>query len=214
MILALAPAARGGLWVGTPDGLDYVPATGPVVRITSVDGLPDDSIRSLAAGPDGSVWAGTRRGLVHLRMVDGKPGIETLTSANGLGGDLVGAVLLGKDGALWVGTSGGLSRVRGGQITNFTEKDGLPGLIVTAMAQDQTGKLWVATQNGGLSFFNGQRFVEIANFDHATTHDNNIEAMVADRSGSLWLRMDRGVRRLPVAAVDGCAAKRAVRARG
>ena len=205
VILALAPGLRGGLWVGTPDGLDFISLTGQVQRITSVDGLPDDSIRSLAASADGSVWAGTRRGLVHLHLADGKPVMETLTSSNGLGGDLIGAVLRGAGGELWVGTSGGLSRVGGGKITNFTVTDGLPGLIVTAMAQDQSGKLWVATQNGGLSFFNGQRFVSIANFEHVATHDNNIEAIVADRFGSLWLRMDRGVRRLPVAAANACA---------
>ena len=201
VILALASGSRGGLWVGTPDGLNLVSAAGKVEQVTSVDGLPDDSIRSLAAETDGSVWAGTRRGLVHLRMVNGKPSIETLTSANGLGGDLIGAVLRGGSSELWVGTSGGLSLLHnGGNITNFTAKDGLPGPIVAAMAQDQAGKLWVATQNGGLSFFDGKRFVAIANFDHAVTHDNNIEAMVADRAGSLWLRMDRGVRRIPVAA--------------
>jgi signal transduction histidine kinase/ligand-binding sensor domain-containing protein len=210
VILALATDARGGLWAGTPDGLDYIPATGPVQRITSVDGLPDDSIRSLAASPDGSVWAGTRRGLVHLHIAEGKPSIDTLATGNGLGGDLIGAVLLGAGqgaGELWAGTSGGLSRVRGdGQITNYTMKNGLPGMIVTAMAQDEAGKIWVATQNGGLSFFDGRRFVSIANFDRVAAHDNNIEAMVADHAGSLWLRMDRGVRSLPVAAVNACAA--------
>ena len=206
VILALAPGTRGGLWVGTPDGLDFVSADAKVQQITAVDGLPDDSIRSLAAATDGSVWAGTRHGLVHLRIVEGKPNIEMLTSANGLGGDLIGAVLRGSTGDLWVGTSGGLSRVRGDQIANFTVKDGLPGLIVTALAQDPAGTLWVATQNGGLSFFDGKRFTAIANFNPVATHNNNIEAMVADRAGSLWLRMDRGVRRLPIAALEACGA--------
>lgn len=208
VILCLAAGAHGGLWVGTPDGLDFLSAAGAVERITPVEGLPDDSIRSLAASADGSVWAGTRRGLVHLRVADGKPSIETLTVANGLGGDLVGALLVARgkgSSELWAGTSGGLSRVgSGGAIINFAVKDGLPGLIVTAMTQDARGRLWVATQNGGLSFFNGWRFIGVANFDSAAAHGNNIEAMVADAAGSLWLRMDRGVRRLLVAAVDGC----------
>jgi signal transduction histidine kinase/streptogramin lyase len=204
VILCLAPGAHGGLWVGTPDGLNYIAETNSVQRITSANGLPDDYIRSLVADPDGSVWIGTQHGLAHLRGST----VQTLTSADGLGGDTIGAMLLTAErgsstpNELWIGTSGKLSRIRGnGQIDTFTTKDGLGGQIATAMAQDRAGDLWVATKDGGLSLFDGQRFLSVATFPH----DRSVVGISADGLGFLWFRMDRGIRRMAVAALHACA---------
>ena len=58
VVLCEAPGLRGGLWVGTPDGLNFIAADGKVLRITSAEGLPDDYVRSLAGEADGSVVGG------------------------------------------------------------------------------------------------------------------------------------------------------------
>ena len=211
VILCLAPGARGGLWGGTPDGLNYVDESGGVQRITSANGLPDDYIRSLAADADGSVWVGTRQGLVHLRGIGVGQSMKTLTSADGLGGDMVGSLLpaVGKGSnapsELWVGTSGGLSRVRGdGKISNFTTKDGLGAEIVTAMTQDGAGDLWVATKGGGLSLFDGTRFVAVPAFPREAGREGNIEGISADGRGFLWFRMDRGIRGIALTTLHAC----------
>jgi ligand-binding sensor domain-containing protein len=211
VVLCMAPAADGGVWVGTPDGLNLIGTGGngkAVVRMTSADGLPDDTVRSLAADTDGSVWAGTRHGLAHLRRDGGKVNVQTLTTANGLGGDLIGALLLtgaGTQKALWAGTSGGLSRIGSdGRITNYAEKDGLTSPIVTALAQDHAGSVWAATEDGGLAVFDGQRFRSAPGTVWQPSRGNKVEAMVADTGGSLWLRMDRGVRRVSADGMRGC----------
>ncbi len=64
VILSLAAAPNGDLWVGTPDGLNRIRGSA-VDAYTSADGLPDDFIRSLLVDADGSLWIGTRRGLTH-----------------------------------------------------------------------------------------------------------------------------------------------------
>ena len=64
VILSLAAARNGDLWVGTPDGLNRIRGSA-VDSFTNADGLPDDFIRSLLADADGSLWIGTRRGLAH-----------------------------------------------------------------------------------------------------------------------------------------------------
>ena len=64
VILSLAAAPNGDLWVGTPDGLNRIRGN-QVDTFTSADGLPDDFIRSLLIDADGSLWIGTRRGLTH-----------------------------------------------------------------------------------------------------------------------------------------------------
>jgi len=210
VILCMAPAANGGLWVGTPDGLNYISQSNAVQRITSADGLPGDYIRALAVDTDGSVWVGTRQGLAHLHGVGKHLKPDTLTRADGLGSDLVGSLLLTPDG-LWVATSGGLSIVRGNsKIRNLTTNDGLGANIVTAMVQDRTGHLWAATSDGGLSYFNGRRFYPAGTFSQDFSRDGNggsggnIEGITQDSQGSLWLRMDRGIRRIALTALQKC----------
>jgi len=214
VILCLAADPQGGLWAGTPDGLNYIDARDTVQRVTSADGLPDDYVRALAAENDGSVWVGTRQGLAHLRRQGSGFSAKTLTTANGLGGDMIGALLLlpagpNQPGELWAGTSGGLTRIRAnGEIKNFTAEDGLAGTITTALAQDGTGDLWVGTKDGGLSLLRGERFVPVAGSSPAAGRAGDlagdIEGIKADALGFLWLRMDRGVRRVALTALRAC----------
>lgn len=211
VVLSMVPAegavAAGGVWVGTPDGLNLVQSDGRVQRITSADGLPDETIRSLATAPDGSVWAGTRRGLVHLRLdAAGKVSVKTLTSADGLGGDLIGTMLMahGPNAGLWVATSQGVSHVTdAGKIKSYGAKDGLGGGIVKAIVQGIRGGIWVATEDNLLSRLDGGEFMRALQLED---RENKIEAMAVGDKGSLWLRMDRGVRRMSLPAVRACVA--------
>ena len=93
VILSLAAAPNGDLWVGTPDGLNRI-RRGAVDAFTSADGLPDDFIRSLLADADGSLWIGTRRGLTHWTGAAGRPARtwRPIPRPTGLGSDLVGAM--------------------------------------------------------------------------------------------------------------------------
>ena len=200
VILSLQPAADGGLWVGTPAGLNHIDPHNAVRHITSANGLPDDYIRSLLPAPDGSLWVGTPHGLVHLR--DSRA--ETLTSTDGLGGDLIGALLLDPTG-LWVATSGGLSHIaRDGKIKNFTTADGLATSIVTALARDASGRLWVVTDDGTFAIFESPRFHPAFNLVHDTNGSNTIQAITFDATQSLWVRMDREILRIAPAQLQTC----------
>jgi ligand-binding sensor domain-containing protein len=196
VVLCLAPARDGGVWVGTPDGLNLVTPQGTVRQITSANGLPGDYVRALAAGRDGSVWVGTQHGLVHVAG-DGK--VERVwTSADGLGGDMVGALLVDADG-VWVGSSGGLVRVDAdGAVKNFA------GPIVTALAQASGGGIWVATRDGAMGLFNGERLQPVG----PVFPGASVLAMTPDRSGRLWLRLDRGIRQVNETTLRVCAERR------
>ena len=57
----------GRLWFASPQGLGSLDEiTGAWRLYDRTDGLPWNDFTSLAAAPDGSIWAGTTRGLVHL----------------------------------------------------------------------------------------------------------------------------------------------------
>jgi signal transduction histidine kinase/ligand-binding sensor domain-containing protein len=211
VVLALAPGMHGDLWVGTPDGLNHVDGD-KVDTYTSATGLPDDLIRSLLVDPDGTVWVGTRRGLAQL---DGRSGavLATYTHRDGLGSDAIGALLRtgvampakgGQAGQndLWIATFDGLSRLRNKKITTFTKADGLGGNVITALAFDGSGALWIGTKGGGLSRYAEDRFTAF----RQAGMPSDIDSILPDDQGRLWMGTRRGVAQVLISALDGCGA--------
>jgi signal transduction histidine kinase/ligand-binding sensor domain-containing protein len=201
VILSLAPGLQGDIWAGTPDGLNYVEASGKTTRYTSSDGLPDDLIRSVLVGHDGTVWAGTRHGLARVHA--GR--VQALTQSDGLGSDFIGVMFeaerQGAAGELWIGTLSGLSVLRGSAFTNFSRADGLPSNLVSGLAEDGSGRLWVSTRDAGLLLFDGQKFHALA----AKGLPQEIFSVTADSHGFLWLRGRHGVTGASAYALAVCA---------
>jgi streptogramin lyase/signal transduction histidine kinase len=205
IILSLAPGLHGDLWVGTPDGLNHIDGA-KVSTWSSANGLPDDFVRSLLRDDDGSVWVGTRRGLAHWK--DDKV-VATYTSAEGLRSDLIGALLRadagpGVEGDLWIATLQGLSRLHDGRITTYTTHDGLAGEVITSLAQDGGGTLWIGTRDGGLTMYANGRFTAFRQPELPP----EVESIVVD-DGSLWLASRRGVARVSLSSLTGCASNAA-----
>jgi ligand-binding sensor domain-containing protein/signal transduction histidine kinase len=205
VILSLAAAPDGDLWIGTPDGLSRI-RRGQVNTYTSSDGLPDDFIRSLFVDSDGSLWIGTRHGLAHWKEGAGaEPKIDVYTQANGLGSDLVGAMARDTRGNLWIATLAGLSRLRAGKIDNFTTANGLSSNVVTALLPRSDGTLLIGTESHGLNVWDGQKFQPLLHtgLDHTTIH-----AILDDRQGHLWFATGNGIARCddqsPAAANHVC----------
>lgn len=192
VILSLAAAPNGDLWVGTPDGLNRI--RGDQIRtFTSADGLPDDFIRSLLVDTDGSLWVGTRHGLAHWTESAGtQPQIQIYTQANGLGSDLVGAMARDARGDLWVATLDGLARLHAGKIENFTVANGLSSNVVTALLSRPDGSLLIGTENHGLDRWSEGKFSAVpdSGLDRTTIH-----AILDDGAGHLWFATGAGIAR-------------------
>jgi signal transduction histidine kinase/ligand-binding sensor domain-containing protein len=192
IILSLAAAPDGDLWVGTPDGLNRI-RSGRINTFTSADGLPDDFIRSLWVDTNGSLWVGTRHGLAHWIDRPGTlPQIKIYTQASGLGSDLVGAMTRDAQGDLWVATLAGLSRLQAGSIDNFTTANGLSSNVVTALLPRRDGSLLIGTENRGLDLRVGNKFSPVTNSapDAAAIH-----AILDDGRGHLWFATGNGIAR-------------------
>ena len=193
VILSLAPAANGDVWVGTPDGLSRIRG-GDIVTFTSADGLPDDFIRSLLEDGDGSLWIGTRHGLTHWsKPGDTTPGsMRTYTQDDGLGNDLVGAMARDTIGDLWVATFAGLSRLHGAKFENYTTANGLSSNVITSLLARAHGSLLVGTQEHGWNLWNGMRFEAVKNpqLAHTTVH-----AILDDGFHHLWFATGTGLAR-------------------
>ncbi len=206
VILSLAAAPNGDLWVGTPDGLNRLRG-GRIDTFTSADGLPDDFIRSLLVDNDGSLWIGTRRGLTHWQQAgDAAAHMETFTQASGLGSDLVGALARDSSGNLWIATLAGLSRLHrdrhGSRISNYTTADGLTSNVITALLPHGNGTLLIGTQDRGWDVWDGHRLSAGLNNGPEVAA---IHAILDDSEGHLWFATDNGIARCDCSEiVTGC----------
>ena len=196
VILTLAPDRDGSLWIGTPDGLNHLRGE-KLEPYTSAEGLPDDFIRSLYADRDGSLWVGTRRGLAHWQ--NGK--FAVLSRADGLPSDLIGAMLRPSSNDLWVGTLDGLARISDSRVTRFTTAQGLSGDVITSLLEDANEHtLWVGTKENGLSRSSGDGFLPI----HAEDLAREIDSILEDGRGYLWLTSSHGIMRVSASELLAC----------
>jgi signal transduction histidine kinase len=192
----------GVLWVGTAgDGLNALlpraregssgsdtAERGGVKTYTVRNGLPSDVILSLAAAPDGDLWAGTPDGLSRIR----RGAVTSFTSADGLPDDFIRSLLADADGSLWIGTRRGLTHWKdpgerhdsAARMETFTQANGLGSELVGAMTRDATGDLWVATF-AGLSRLRGGKMVNYTTADGLSS--NVITALLERANGALLI---------------------------
>lgn len=200
IILSIAAGKQRDVWVGTPDGLNHIEASGRVTRYTSADGLPDDLVRSLLVAKDGTLWAGTRGGLARFR--NGQ--FATLTAENGLGGNLIGPLFeehRADRPVLWVATLTGVTRVQDDAMTSYTSGEGLQSNLVTGITSDTTGRIWVSSRDAGLFLYHDGRFVKIA----AKGISDDLEGIIVDQQDMLWLREKQSVKRVSADEMAACA---------
>jgi ligand-binding sensor domain-containing protein/signal transduction histidine kinase len=199
IILTLAPGRDGSLWIGTPDGLNHL-QNRKITAYTSADGLPDDFIRSLFLDTDGTLWVGTRRGLAHWQ----NDRFTVLSHEDGLKSDLIGAMLRSNSNSnsndLWVGTLDGLARIHDGKLTLFTKVEGLSGDVITSLFEDAKHTLWVGTKDNGLSRSSADGFVPVS----AQAVPREIDAIVQDSQGYLWLASNHGIVRVLASELMAC----------
>jgi ligand-binding sensor domain-containing protein/signal transduction histidine kinase len=126
------------------------------------------------------VWVGTRpAGLFLFQTNHFLP-----ASGAGILGPEIFALFESRKGQLWAGTGNGLGRWDGQSWKLFTTSDGLSENTVNAIAEDATGNLWIGTENGGVNYFNGEKFVS-----YQVTNGlpgNDISCLYLDSDGVLW----------------------------
>ena len=77
------PDGRGGVWVGTVEGLIHRRADGTGRHLTTADGLPGTVVYSVQPDGRGRLWLGTNRGLARLDPATGS--VTTYDLADGIG---------------------------------------------------------------------------------------------------------------------------------
>jgi signal transduction histidine kinase/ligand-binding sensor domain-containing protein len=142
---ALLPSRRGGLWVGTTEGLLRRDAAGEKSWFAE-GGIPTKrDVRCVIESRAGDVWFGTAgEGLFCLEA--GK--LKQFRKADGLPGDFVRCLHEDETGAIWIGTSDGLGRFKDGHFTVLNIKQGLYDNVICDIEDDGRGFFWISSYNG------------------------------------------------------------------
>lgn len=141
IILAARAAAAP---TGMPETDEYL-----VRQWQTEEGLPQNSVTSIAQTRDGYLWLGTFNGLVRFDGIR----FQTYTSARteGLASDAVNHLLEDRQARLWIATDGGgVSSLTGQRFTHYTYSGANhAGVdVVSRLAEGTDGTIWVGTDGG------------------------------------------------------------------
>jgi ligand-binding sensor domain-containing protein/signal transduction histidine kinase len=156
-VQALAQTKDGYLWAGTSEGLARFDGLRFVVYDQSnTAAITDNSILSLEAAPDGSLWIGAEGGgLLHYAA-----GVfRSFGQKDGLTNGFIRAIHLDRNGTLWVGTDRGFFRFSNHGFERLDNTPEVPLASVVAIAEDSSGKIWAASSTAGLLRFEGGKLV-------------------------------------------------------
>ena len=207
-IIGLLASRDGRLWVGSDAGVDVIESGGAIrhADFSAVPGSGAVNAASLVETEDGTILAGTRRGLLRI---DAALHAGVATAAE-LSDRIVYAVAGGRQGELWIATRHGLDRRDSdGAIWTYKENPSVPGsfpgdTVFDAM-RDREGNLWFATFEGGVAQLpaSWRNFATFRNDpgDPGSLSANRTQGLGADGQGRLWaVNLEGGIDRLDPAS--------------
>jgi len=153
-------------------------------------GLPQNSVLSIAQTADGYLWLGTEEGLVRFDGIRFTPFDKTNTPQ--IKDNYIRKLFPDSRGNLWIGIrDGGLVLYRQGRFKSFGQAEGLTHSTVNAITEDDRHNLWVGTDGGGLFVLEGNRF-KVYTTAQGLPH-NTIRSLYTDSRGTLWIGTIKGV---------------------
>jgi len=196
-IYALLEDRIGNLWVGTGGGLcvystgtgvnkNIGKGNGKFMHFTEDNGLPANTVITLAEDRNGVIWIGTERGI--CRFINGaiRPPHFLLEPLP------IHAMFEDSKGNLWFSDLKGLCKVSGDKTFHYSTRDGLIHNRIYSIFEDSEGRLWIGTGQGLSCFSNGQ-------FTNYTTanglSDDACYFLLEDNSENLWIGTAKGVNR-------------------
>lgn len=182
---------------GAAAGPDPAEVAQQAIRIFDErDGLPQNTVESVAFDRQGRLWLGTQDGLLGY---DGHA-LAPLALPGASVSSWVQAILPARDGSLWLGTYGnGLHRWRNGAWTSFNAARGVPLQRVTCLLEVPAGpdgtEILAATQGDGLWRVRGDRCerVDLPRMEAPPWIHALLRTVDGAGRPTLWLGTDRGL---------------------
>ena len=189
---ALFEDREGNLWVGRPWGIERI-RRGAFTSYSG-GGLRSESTGPVYVDPEGRTWFAPIRGGLHWLQGE-KNGSMPI---HGVDRDVAYSIA-GSGRELWIGWQrSGLTHLvyaRGTPtMQTYTEADGLAQNSVYVVYQSRDGTVWAGTLSGGVSRFDGRRFV---NYTTATgLASDTVTSILETHDGTLWFGTANGLNSL------------------
>lgn len=165
-------------------------------RIWQVEnGLPNNTVQSIAQTQDGYLWVGTREGLVRF---DGEQ-FEMLRLTPQTTEPTINCLLASRDGSLWIGTDGrGVFQLARGELRRHTIPGRNDNFSVLRMCEAGTGALWMEIPDEMLCWQDGKMQVhgELSNAREPQIElGSGKRPICSDAAGNVWM-LNRNLVRL------------------
>ncbi len=149
-----------------------------------------ESVLTLETGPDGRVWAGTKRG---VSVWDGHSWLHWLpkNESGNLYTDYDVYAFTFWDNDVYVGHKRGISRLNGGRIDNpdwedIPVQEKLALKSVEFLEFDQNGNLWAGSPGEDIGFFDGVDWTSVARHPCFSSDKGYLSLIKAAPDGSVW----------------------------
>lgn len=216
LIHSLLEDRQGRIWVGVLLGTisrlvtDPAPGRTLVERSYAGENLSTYWVNTLLQSADGTLWAGTRSGLVQfIPTSDGTDyRFRLYSEANGLSYREVRSLAEDGNGNLWIGLQpGGAAKIVRGGFTTFEKNDGLTWS--SSLLKTRSGELLVvggSNSNSGTEWlinrYDSEKFTPIhPQFPGSIIHTGYSwgwnQTVLEDSAGDWWIATHIGVCRFP-----------------
>ena len=176
------------IFVGTDNGLyilDFEKNTSNVLHVNN--GLIDENITSVLCQKNGTLWIGSKSGLISIS--DNEPKYYNIGFDNN--SNHIRSLLIDYEDNLWIGTHSGLYKYRGKGFTIYDRQNGLGSAFIYQITRDVNQNLWFGTEsNGVFKFSNG--FFKNYSIKQGLL-DNKVVAILCLEDGSVWFGSDKGI---------------------
>ncbi len=191
-ISALRALPDGSLWIGLRFG-GVGRLFGDRLQIfTESDGLPPNTVYSLARDPSGAMWAGTRAGVYVQR--DKK--WAALGARDSLPAKSPSVVLIDQQGTLWVTIEriGVFRRAAGAE--RFSRVHNAEGAAVIGLTETPTGEIWASAERGTVFRLSGATPSAASQFAEKIGDFTGL--IRSDHDANLWVGTIGGIGRVSV----------------
>ncbi|MEX0945319.1 MAG: two-component regulator propeller domain-containing protein [Balneolaceae bacterium] len=182
VILNIFQDSAGNYWFGTEgNGVWKLSTEGILTPVHKDLGLDIISVKVINQTNDGTIWIGSREGLV---MIDDDQNEAThFTMAHGISDLRIRDIVIDEFERIWIGTRAGLMRYQNGEFLIYNHNQGLNDDRILTITVEATDRIWLGTE-GGISRFDGETFVNYG-------REEGVPALIVyssiiDREGNMW----------------------------
>ncbi len=177
------------LWISTYTndlGLIHYTRDKEILSYNTDNGMPDNEIRCIMVGDDGTVAVGTNKGIAILKKGET---IETIGADEGMSITVIPTLCEGEDGVIYAGTDGdGIYVIKDREISKLTRDDGLTSDVIVRIKKDDKEDLyWIITSNS-IEYMKDGVIKPVTSFPYNNNYD-----LYPDDNDNMWITSSYGV---------------------